>query len=122
MLLKVANPEPEATLTAKTGANKPRTIAVTNISTLFGPDRTIAKDDKPEIKLKQILQKPRVRKDTAQDRSVLTPTGNKDSTKILEIMAHSILKLLDLLGYRGMKKTAGTFASYTLKSFLPRKC
>jgi hypothetical protein len=68
MLLKVANPEPEATLTAKTGANKPRTIAVTNISTLFGPDKTIAKDDKPEIKLKQILQKPRVKKDTAQDR------------------------------------------------------
>jgi hypothetical protein len=76
-LLKVANPEPVATLIAKTGASKPSTTAVTIISTLFGPAKTIAIDDKPEIKLKQILQKPRVRKDTPQVINGLVPPGNK---------------------------------------------
>jgi hypothetical protein len=55
-LLRVANPDPEATLIAKAGASKPSTTAVTNISTLFGPAKTIASADRPEIKLKQILQ------------------------------------------------------------------
>ncbi len=50
---KAVRPEPEVTLTANTGASRPRTATVTIMSTLFEPASTIAIDDRPEIRLKQ---------------------------------------------------------------------
>jgi hypothetical protein len=52
-----------------------------NSAIKYSSSKTIANADRPEIKLKQILQNPRVRKDTPHVISGLVPTGNKDSPK-----------------------------------------
>jgi hypothetical protein len=59
-------PEPEAILNDNTGANKPSIIEAVSISTFVGPANTIATADKPEIKLKHILQKPKDKNEALQ--------------------------------------------------------
>jgi hypothetical protein len=89
---------PEAIPKDKTGANKPRTTEATNIS-WSEPAYTIAMAERPDIKVKHILQKPKDKNDIPQAITGFVATGNIDSAKktgptrpVISIMTSTMYK------------------------------